>query len=145
MRFPRNVRIFRGQLDFTPFASVFFLLVIFVMLGGLVYTPGVRIQMPVADDLPGTDEPTVKVAMDASGRLFFRDQLIEPAQLKLRLRHEVARAGQPLTLVVQADKDVTQEKLEGLLSLARGAGIHEALLARLPRLVTSPGRPSSVP
>ena len=30
MRFPRNLRIFRGQLDFTPFASVFFLLVIFV-------------------------------------------------------------------------------------------------------------------
>lgn len=145
MRFPRNVRIFRGQLDFTPFASVFFLLVIFVMLAGLVYTPGIRIQMPVADDLPGTDQPTVKVAVDASGRLFFRDQLIEPDQLKLRLRDEVVRTGQPLTLVVQADKDVTQEKLEGLLSLARGAGIHEALLARLPRLITTPGKPSFVP
>jgi biopolymer transport protein ExbD len=145
MRFPRNVRIFRGQLDFTPFASMFFLLVIFVMLGGLVYTPGVRIQLPVAEDLPGTDQPTVKVAMDAGGRLFFGNQLIEPDKLKSRLREEVERVGQSLTLVVQADKDVTQEKLESLLALARGAGIQEALLARLPRLVTSPGEPAAAP
>ena len=145
MRFPRNARIFRGQLDFTPFASVFFLLVIFVMLGGLVYTPGVRVQLPVADDLPGTDQPTVTVAVDASGRLFFRNQLIEAGQLQARLREEVERSGQTLTLVVQADKDLTQDKLERLLSLARGAGIQEAWLARLPRLVTSPGKRSPVP
>jgi len=145
MRFPRNARIFRGQLDFTPFASVFFLLVIFVMLGGLVYTPGVRVQLPMADDLPGTDQPTVTVAVDASGRLFFQHQLIEADQFQSRLREEVAKTGRTLTLVVYADKNLTQEKLESLLSLARGAGIQEALLARLPRLVTSPGKQSPVP
>ena len=145
MRLPRNARIFRRQLDFTPFASMFFLLVIFVMLGGLVYTPGVRIQLPVAEDLPGTDQPTVKVAVDASGRLFFHNQLIEADQLQSRLREELEQAGQPLTLVVEADKDLTQEKLERLLSLARAAGLQEALLARLPRLVTSPGEPAPTP
>lgn len=145
MRLPRNARIFRGQLDFTPFASMFFLLVIFMMLGGLVYTPGVRIQLPVADDLPGTDQPTVKVAVDASGRLYFHNQLIEADQLQSRLREEVERAGQSLTLVVYADKDLTQERLERLLSLARGAGLQEALLARLPRLVTPPGEQSAKP
>jgi biopolymer transport protein ExbD len=145
MRLPRNARIFRGQLDFTPFASMFFLLVIFMMLGGLAYTPGVRIQLPVADDLPGTDQPTVKVAVDASGRLYFNHQLIEADQLQSRLREEVERAGQSLTLVVYADKDLTQERLERLLSLARGAGLQEALLARLPRLVTQPGEQSAKP
>lgn len=139
MRLPRNARIFRGQLDFTPFASMFFLIVIFIMLGGLVYTPGVRIQLPVADDLPGTDQPTVNVAVDASGRLYFHHQLIEADQLQARLREEMERAGQSLTLVVHADKNLTQERLERLLSLARAVGIQEALLARLPRLVTPPG------
>lgn len=137
MRLPRNARIFRGQLDFTPFASMFFLLVIFLMLAGLVYTPGVRLQLPVADDLPGTDQPTITVAVDASGRLFFRNQPIEAAPLQSRLRQEVERVGESLTLIVQADKELTQGKLEQLLSLARDAGIQEALLARLPRLVTS--------
>jgi len=138
MRLPRNARIFRGQLDFTPFASMFFVLVIFLMLGGLVYTPGVRLQLPVADDLPGTDQPTITVAVDANGRLFFRNQPIEAAQLQSHLRQEVERVGESLTLIVQADKELTQGKLEQLLSLARDAGIQEALLARLPRLVTSP-------
>lgn len=145
MRLSRNTRIFRGQLDFTPFASVFFLLVIFMMLGGLVYTPGVRIQLPVADDLPGTDQPTVNVAVDASGRLYYQNQIIEADQLQSRLRDEVGRAGESLTLVVYADKDLTQEKLEGLLALARGAGIREALLARLTRLVTPSESPPPAP
>ena len=145
MRLPRNARIFRGQLDFTPFASMFFLLVIFMMLGGLVYTPGVRIQLPVADDLPGTDQPTVKVAVDASGRLYFQNQPIEADQLQSRLREEVERVGQSLILVVYADKDLTQEKLVRLYSLARGAGIRETLLAGLPRLVAPPGMRSDEP
>jgi len=33
MKFPRNARIFRGQLDAAPFAAVFFLLVLLLMLG----------------------------------------------------------------------------------------------------------------
>ena len=56
MKFPRNARIFRGQLDAAPFAIVFFLLVIFLMLSSLVYTPGVHIELPVADGLTGTEK-----------------------------------------------------------------------------------------
>lgn len=143
MKFPRNARIFRGQLDFTPFASVFFLLVIFMMLGSLVHTPGVRIQLPVADDLPGTDKPTVTVAMDASGRLYFQNQLIAEERLKTRLREVVEKAGQPLVLEIHADKAVTEERLIRLALLGREAGIHEAILATLPRLIAAPNSKSS--
>src|SRR5258706_15547302 len=116
MRFPRNVRILRSQFDVTSYASVFFLLIIFVMLGGLVYTPGVRVplQLPVADDLPGTDQPTVNVAVSADGKLFFQNQPIDTAELKERLKAAVAQTSQPLTLVVQADKSVTLEMLARL-------------------------------
>ena len=69
MKFPRNARIFRGQLDAAPFVSVFFLLVIFVLLfslpGSLLHTAGVRVELPVSGNapLPGTDHPTISVAM----------------------------------------------------------------------------------
>ena len=56
MKFPRNARILRGQLDFAPFASVFFLVIIFVSLGSLVYTPGVRVEVPRIDGLRKTME-----------------------------------------------------------------------------------------
>ena len=55
MKFPRNARIFRGQLDAAPFAALFFLLVIFLMVSSLIYTPGVRLELPVADNSAGTD------------------------------------------------------------------------------------------
>ena len=145
MKFPRHARFLVNQLDITPFASVFFLLVIFMMLASLVYTPGVRIQLPPADGLAGTDKPTVAVAMDAGGSLFFKSQRIDPKELKSRLAEAAANSPGPLTLVVKADKAVTQEKLESLLALARGAGIQEALLARLPRVGESPSQPAPKP
>ena len=138
MKFPRNARIFRGQLDMAPFAAVFFLLVIFVILGSLVYTPGVRIQLPAADNLPGTDRPTVTVAVDASGRLYFENQSISEDELKPRLRAAAKKSREPLTLVVQADKAVTQETIVHLTLLARDAGITDALLATLPPLIAPP-------
>ena len=138
MKFPRNARIFRGQLDAAPFAAVFFLLVMFVMLASLSYTPGVHIQLPSADDLPGTDKPPVTVAIDANGRLYYDNQLIEEAELKSRLRQAVRNASDPLTLVVEADEAVTYKTLLHVTMLAREAGIIDGHLATLPRAVASP-------
>ena len=141
MKFPRNARIFRGSLDAAPFASVFFLLSIFVLLGTLVYTPGVHIQLPRADNLPGTDRPTVKVAVDAGNRLFFANKLVSETELKSHLAAAVTNSSEPPTLVVEADRAVTFEYVTHLTLLARDAGIRDALLATLPRLVAAPAKP----
>jgi biopolymer transport protein ExbD len=133
MKFPRNARIFRGQLDAAPFAAVFFLLVIFLMLGSLIYTPGVRLQLPLADDLPGTDKPTVSVAIDAGGRYYYDNQLVQEKQLASLLRQAVAASAEPLTLIVHADRTVSIEMTVRLSMLARSAGITNGLLATLPR------------
>ncbi len=137
MKFPRNARILRNQLDAAPFATVFFLLVIFLLLGSLVYTPGVRLQLPVADNLPGTARPTVAVAIDVNGRLYFENQPIETNQLLARLKAVRTAAG-PLALVIQADQEVSYEALLHLTLLAREAGIAEAWLATLPRPPATP-------
>jgi biopolymer transport protein ExbD len=137
MKFPRNARIFRGQIDAAPFASVFFLLLIFVLLGSLLQTPGVRVELPQADDLPGTDRPTIAVAVDANGRFYFQDRVVDKRELQSRLKEAVANSQEPLTLLVQADKSVTEESLVGVSLLARNAGIHDLLLATLPPATNS--------
>ena len=140
MRFRRNVRPLRGQLDAAPFAAVFFLLVIFMMLGSLIYTPGARLelQLPRAEGLPGTDKPTVSVAIDADGRLYYENQWIEEDDLRRQLQAVAQKSAEPLTLVVEADKAVSYEKCLRLALLARDAGISEALLATLPRPYAAP-------
>jgi biopolymer transport protein ExbD len=139
MRFPRNTKIFRGQLDPAPFIGVFFLLLIFVLFNSsLVFTPGVRIELPEASDLPGTLNPTVMVAVDASGQTYFENQAVNEQQLKERLQQAVQKYEIPITLVVQADKAATVAELIRLKSLAREAGIYEVIEATRPPVFGAP-------
>jgi biopolymer transport protein ExbD len=45
MRFARHAKIFRGPLDPAPVAAVLLLLMLFMLLGSLVYTPGALVQL----------------------------------------------------------------------------------------------------
>jgi len=133
MKFPRNARVTKGSLEAAPWAAVMFLIVIFIMLGGLLYTPGVHVQLPVADELPGTDKFPIQVALDASGQLFFENQRISEASLTNRLREIVLSSPEKPALVVQADKGASYENLIRLMQLARAAGIETTVLATSPR------------
>lgn len=141
MKFPRNARLLRSTFDVAPFAAVFFLLIIFVTLAALLPTPGLSLHLPVAGDLPGTDKPTVAVAIDSEGRLFFANQIVTENELESHLSAAAKNSRQPLTLVVQADQTVTYGQLVHLTLLARDAGIHDVLLATLPRAINAPSQP----
>jgi len=138
MKFPRNARIFRGQLDAAPFASVFLLLVTFVMLHSLVYTPGVAVQLPKADGLPGIEGPTIPVAVGPNNQFYFQNELISEPVLAERLRKASQQSTAPLTLVVLADKAVTEEAIIHLALLASSNGIPKQALATLARFADKP-------
>ena len=135
MRFPRNARMLRSQLDVAPFAGVFFLLLMFLILGALLPTPGLELSLPAADDLPGTGKPSVAVAIDAAGQFYFANQMVSETELESCLRAAKENSAEPLTLIVQADKAVPYGQFFHLALLARRAGIQDAQLATLPRLL----------
>ena len=141
MKFPRNSRLLRSSFDMAPFAAVLFLLVIFLMLGAFLPTSGLPLRLPVANDLPGTDQPMIAVAVDAKGRFYFANQIVAEDKLKSALKTAVQKSHAPLTLVIRADQAVTYDQLVHLALLARDAGIQNALLATLPRVVTAPAAP----
>ena len=132
MRFARQARIFHGPLDAAPVAAVLLLLMMLMLVSSLLYTPGVTIKLPEGGNWPGTDNPTVVVAMDAGGQCFFENRAVQESELLTALTARVrstARLSKSLTLVLSADKEATQEKVAHLYSLARQAGIAEVLLA----------------
>lgn len=147
MKFPRNAKLLRSPFDVAPFAAVFFLLIIFLLLGALLPAPGVSLQLPKFDvtgpasDLPGTDKPSVAVAIDANGRLFFSSQMVTEAQLKTDLARAAAGSKTPLTFVIEADQTVTYGELIHVALLARDAGFHDVFLAAQPRIVSAPNPP----
>ena len=141
MKFPRNAKILRSPFEMAPFAAVLFLLVMFLLLAVLLPVQGLRVQLqpPAAGDLPGVDTPTVAVAVDSGGRYYFKNQIVtSEMQLSNDLRAAAGNSRAPLTLVIHADKSVTEDQLIHLALMARAAGIQNALLATLPG---TPSRP----
>ena len=132
MKFPRIARPLRSQFDMAPFACVFFLLVMFLMLGSVTHKPGVRVELPAGNDFPGTDGPSVTVKVDSNGNYYYQNQLLNVVELKARLVSAAKNSREPLTLVIQADKSVRHEQELQLMALAREAGIRDAWFATQP-------------
>lgn len=145
MKFPRNARIFRGQLDFAPFAAVLFLLVIFVLLGKMLYTPGIQVRLPSAGDviLPGANGPTLSVAVTTNA-FYFQDQVVPENELSNRLFAAKQKISEPVTLIVASDQDVTEKTRVQLWSIAQQIGFTNLLMATLPR-VYDPSSARSTP
>ena len=136
MKFVRNVKIFRGQIDLAPLAGLFFLLVLFWLLQSpLFFAPGLSLNLPALEGpaWPGVAAPTVVVALDLRGQLYYEGQVISAAELKRHLT-DVAHKIKEVTLVVQADKSVSVEALSRLSKLIRDAGIRRMVLATRPGL-----------
>lgn len=134
MKYPRHARIFRGHLDIAPIAGVLFLLVIFLLLNSsLVFTPGVKIQLPVAEgqSMPGLADFSVVVAMDGNGYLYLENQVIQLDALRQRLA-QISKEHDKPTLVLQADAAVRMDSLMRLSRMAMEAGILNIWLAAQP-------------
>jgi biopolymer transport protein ExbD len=145
MKFPRNARILRSHFDVAPFAAMFFLLLIFLMLGALLPTAGIplqatQLQPPAAASLPGTDQPTVAMAVDGAGNLYFGNQIVSERVLRNGLIVAKRTARVPITLIIHADQSVTYGNLTHLSLLARNCGITNLLLATLPQVEEQSGK-----
>jgi len=121
MKFPRSAKILRSQFDVAPFASVFFALLIFLLLAALLPVSGLRMNLtpPVAADLPGIDRPVLMIAVDSQNRLYFENQIVTEAVLKTTLAARIKGAHEPLALVIHADKAVSYDELSRLALIAR--------------------------
>jgi biopolymer transport protein ExbD len=146
MRFPRNRQIFRGQPDLGAYIGVFFLLLIFILLhSALVFTPGVPIRLPDAEELPGVAGDVLVVAVDASGQFYYDHQVTPERLLQQQLTAAVNASRQPLTLIVEADRDVKWDTLLRLSLLARKAGIKNMFPATRPLETGKPEQEATSP
>lgn len=146
MRFRVTVRAFQSPWEPAAWMGTFLLVVMFVLLVPLVSTPGVRVELPVARDLPGVEGPVLAVAVDESSRFYFQNQLVDEATLRARLQEEAGRFPAPPPLLVQADRRTPYDTLVRLTVLARQAGLTQAVMATLPSGgIEGPGhRPAEV-
>ena len=117
MRFPRNARIFHGQLDATPVAAVFFLLVIFLLLASLVYTPGVPVDLTTFDSGARID-----LTVRTNGVVMRGSEVITNS-LASWLSEERQRRGGPATVAVHLDQNAPRGVVRQIRDAARDLGM----------------------
>ncbi len=79
MRFARQARIFRGTLDPAAVAGVFLLLLIFLLLSSLIYTPGILIDLGSGAQTPPSDSTIV---IKRSGEVVFAGKTNAPGAME---------------------------------------------------------------
>lgn len=130
MKFPRKAKIFHGgRLDFAPFASVFFLLVIFLVFSPLLIPfPGVKMQQPqsVRPNLP-----QLEAAIAEGGQIHFKSQLIRLEEFREKLARAVAQSERPPSLIVLMDKKAGYETFSQVYQIALEEGVGQVFLGEL--------------
>jgi len=115
MRFARQASIFRGPLEPAPVLGVLFLLVIFMLLGSLLYTPGVLVQF---DGFGAPYAQTITVTRH--GEVVFAGKTNQATELEQLRAGDLKNApgGQPLRLQVEPGADPKLvEQVRGLFQL----------------------------
>jgi biopolymer transport protein ExbD len=97
--------------------------------------PGMRIALPVSPDQAGVNTPSVIVAVNANGQVFFENQLVQrDDDLEARLARAASAAREPLTLILRMDRAVAVETFVKLSDMARKAGFAQVVVGTRPTL-----------
>jgi len=107
MRFARHARIFRGPLDPAPVAAVLMLLLLFMLLGSLVYTPGVLVDLD-----PTTPGSATTLTITSSNDVVFAGKNYKPGeldQLRTDLKTVPGNAGFSVAMEPGADPSLARQ------------------------------------
>lgn len=129
--FKTKLKIIGDRPDMTPLIGLFFLLLLFFMLGSsFVQVSGLKVELPEvgAPSVIGVEKYVVTVANTAGGvEISFNDRLVNMDSLRqeLVMVSTYSRMG---TVVVAADKNVPFDVIAKIISTAERARLTVVLL-----------------
>ena len=118
-----------ADINLTPMLDVvFIMLIFFIVTATFIKQTGISVLRP--DALTAEQKPTVSmlIAISPNGEIWIDKKRVDPGTVRAhieRLHSENPKGG----LVIQADKESTNEKLMVVLSAARAAGLREVAIS----------------
>ena len=123
-----------GAPDLIPFINVFFLLLIFFMIGSsFVPISGIPVNLPEAAEVSNFSARKYVITLDRNGRIFFNDEVVDNLkQLRGKLRAFVSRNidDQRDAVVLRADRSNSFETISQIMALAEELHLNMFILAR---------------
>ena len=121
VRIRPTLKIFQGYPNLIPFLSVFFILLLFFMIGSsFVPVQGFRVHLPQVSAETTYASRNFIVTVDADGALYFNDQPADsPETLKFRISEALSGYGGGVTdLIVRSDVNASVDTLTRLMEIA---------------------------
>ena len=118
-----------ADINLTPMLDVvFIMLIFFIVTATFIKQAGITVTRP--DALTAEQKPTVSmlIAISPNGDIWIDKKRVDPATVRAhieKLHAENPKGG----LVIQADKQSTNEKLMVVLSAARSAGLQQVAVS----------------
>ena len=123
-----------GAPDLIPFINVFFLLLIFFMIGSsFVPISGIPVNLPEAPAVSNYSARKYIITLDRNGRIYFNDEVVDNLkQLRGKLRAFVSRNidDQRDAIVLRADRSNSFETISQIMALAEELHLNLFILAR---------------
>ena len=123
-----------GAPDLIPFVNVFFLLLVFFMIGSsFVPISGIPVNLPEAPSVSKYSARKYIITLDRNGRIYFNDEMVDNLkQLRGKLRAFVSRNidDQRDAIVLRADRSNSFETISQIMALAEELHLNMFILAR---------------
>jgi biopolymer transport protein ExbD len=118
-----------ASVDITPMLDVvFIMLIFFIVTATFVKESGIDVNRPEAQTAVVKEKANILVAIDASNKVWINRREVDIRAVRANI--ERLHAENPKgTVVIQADRDSTNELLVQVMDASRQAGVYEIALA----------------
>ena len=134
MKIQTRLKIHQGCPDLIPFLCLFFLLLIFFMIGSsFVQVSGIPVDLPEIQVRSSFGAKKIIITVDKGGRIFLNDiEVSDPAKLKAKLLELATTSQDRTTIILRADASAEYGTVARIMSLAEDLKINVFLLTTPP-------------
>jgi biopolymer transport protein ExbD len=112
-----------AEINTTPLVDVMLVLLVIFIITAPLLTHAVKIELPQANSQLSPEKPDViTLAIDNSGKIYWNDAALKPAELKTKLQQISQKIPQP-ELQIRADKATRYQILAEVMAEAQNAGV----------------------
>lgn len=124
---------FNPEINTTPLVDVMLVLLIVFMITIPVMNHSVKIDLPRAASQPEQAKPAhINLAINAQGKLYWDEQLIDEQQLKARIAEAAQKTPQP-ELHLRAERTTQYEKVAQVMAAAQSGGLSKISFVTEPK------------
>ena len=107
---------------------VFLLLIFFLLSSSFVVQPGIKVQLPSAEQTPAKSETQIILTITEKGQYFVNNQRVAVADLGTTLLQQLGENKDKL-VVINADKTLSLQRAVEVMDIAKHVGASRFLIA----------------